>query len=131
PSLRKAHYYAGLAQLRADRPADAVAEFRAELELTPADPDAEYSLGFAYLQQSQRDVAAALFRAVISDHPDHSNAQYQLGKILLDDGNNREAILHLEEAARLSPETDYIHYQLQAAYRKESRIEDADRELQR
>ena len=28
-----------------------------------------------------------------------------------------------------APETDYMHYQLQAAYRKESRIGDADREL--
>jgi len=28
------------------------------------------------------------------------------------------------------PQSDYVHYQLQAAYRKESRLADADRELQ-
>ena len=28
------------------------------------------------------------------------------------------------------PQSDYVHYQLQAAYRKEDRIEDADRELE-
>jgi hypothetical protein len=37
---------------------------------------------------------------------------------------------HLEAAARLSRQTDYLHYQLQAAFRKESRIADADRELE-
>jgi tetratricopeptide (TPR) repeat protein len=130
PSLRKAHYYAGLAQLGADHPAEAVSEFKAELELTPSDPDAQYSLGFAYLQLSQPDAAASLFGSVIAAHPEHSNAQYQLGKLLLDQGKPVEAIQHLEQAAHLSPETDYIHYQLQAAYRKESRFQDADRELQ-
>jgi len=131
PSLRKAHYYAGLAQLRAGRPADAVAEFKAELALVTDDPEAKYSLGFAYLQQSQREEAVALFRSVISAHPEHAQAQYQLGKILSDQGDVAEAVRHLEEAAHLSPEADYIHYQLQVAYRKESRTEDADRELQR
>jgi tetratricopeptide (TPR) repeat protein len=130
PSLPKAHYYAGLAQLRADHPAEAVTEFKAELELTPNDPDAQYSLGFAYLQLSQADAAAALFGSVIAAHPEHSNAQYQLGKLLLDQGKLAEAVQHLEQAARFSPDTDYIHYQLQAAYRKESRLQDADRELQ-
>jgi tetratricopeptide (TPR) repeat protein len=129
-SLPKAHFYSGLAQLRADHFTEAAAEFKAELDLVPGDPDAEYDLGFAYLQQSQRELAADLFRTVISSHPEHANAQYQLGKILLDGGNVKEAILHLEQAARLSPQADYVHYQLQAAYRKDSRKEEADRELQ-
>ena len=38
--------------------------------------------------------------------------------------------MHLETAARALPKTDYVHYQLQTAYRKESRIAEADRELQ-
>ncbi len=38
---------------------------------------------------------------------------------------------HLEAAAAgLRPEKDYIHYQLQAAYRKLNRSADADRELE-
>jgi tetratricopeptide (TPR) repeat protein len=52
-----------------------------------------------------------------------------VGKILLDRGKLDGAIEHLEAAARLSPATDYVHYQLQAAYRKDARIADADREL--
>jgi Flp pilus assembly protein TadD len=47
----------------------------------------------------------------------------------LEQGKLDDAISHLEQAARVSPDTDYIHYQLQVAYRKASRIQDADREL--
>jgi predicted Zn-dependent protease len=82
------------------------------------------------MQESKTDDAAALFRRVVATHPDYANAQYQLGKILLDRGQTSDAIRFLEAAARLEPQTDYLHYQLQAAYRKENRIADADRELE-
>ena len=129
PSQPKAHYYAGIAYIKSDRPTEAAAEFQEELALSPQDEDSVYHLGYAYLMQSKRDQAETLFRQVISSHPEHADAQYQLGKILLDEGKVKEAISHLEEAVRLSPETDYMHYQLQAAYRMDSRIQDADREL--
>jgi tetratricopeptide (TPR) repeat protein len=130
PSLPKAHFYSGLAQLQGDHFADAASEFQAELAVAPGDLDAKYNLGFAYLQQSRREEAATIFREVIAADPRQANAHFQLGKILLDEGNIQEAVPHLEEAARLNPEADYVHFQLQTAYRKEARIEDADRELQ-
>ena len=82
------------------------------------------------MQQSKTDEAATLFRQVVAAHPNYFNAQYQLGKILLDRGQASDAVGYLEAAARLQPQTDYLHYQLQAAYRKENRIADADRELE-
>jgi tetratricopeptide (TPR) repeat protein len=130
PSLPKAHYFAGQADIRWEHWSEAAAEFRAELGLVPTDADAKYNLGFVYLQQSRVDEAAALFEQVVAAHPDHANAQYQMGKILLDRGQLHEAVEHLEAATQLSPQTDYMHYQLQAAYRKESRTTDADRELE-
>ncbi len=130
PSLRKAHYYAGQADIRWEHWPEAAAEFQAELKLEPGDPDATYNLGFVYLQQSRVDDAVALFRQVIAENPNHANAHYELGKILLDRGQIKEAIDHLQIAARLSPQTDYMHYQLQAAYRKAQQDADADRELE-
>jgi len=129
PSLPKAHYYAGLADIRWEHWPDAQNEFQAELAINPGDPDATYHLGFVALQESRFDEAKKLFEQVIAAHPDYANAQYELGKILLDHGQLQEAVPHLEAAARLSPDKEYVHYQLQAAYRKESRIADADREL--
>jgi tetratricopeptide (TPR) repeat protein len=130
PSLRKAHYFAGQADIRQEHWPEAAEEFQAELALDPADADAQYNLGFVDSQQSKTDDAFSIFQEVIRAHPDHANAQYQLGKILLDRGQLAEAVDHLETAAHLSPQTDYIHYQLQAAYRKQSRLADADRELE-
>lgn len=128
-ALRRAHYQAGLAYIRDAKPAEAAAEFEAELARSPDDPDAKYHLGYAYLQLSQRDKAAAMFQQVVASHPEHAEAQYQMGKLLLDEEQVKAAIGHLETAARLSPEKDYVHYQLQAAYRKAGRVEDAERVL--
>jgi tetratricopeptide (TPR) repeat protein len=130
PTLLSAHYQAGLILLKAGRPEEARQEFEAELKLNPADREAQYNLGFAYLQQSRVDEARALFAQIIASDPKHANAQYQLGKILLDKGDVKEAITHLQAAATLTPDVDYIHYQLQAAYRKDDRLVDAERELQ-
>jgi len=130
PGLPKAHYFSGQADILWEHWSEAAEEFNAELALVPSDPDAKFNLGFVYLQQSKVDDAVELFRQVLVLHPDHAKSQYELGKILLDRGNLKEAIDHLEAAARLSPQTDYVHYQLQAAYRKESRTADADRELE-
>jgi Flp pilus assembly protein TadD len=82
------------------------------------------------LQQSKIEDAAALFLEVINAYPDYANAQYQFGKIQLDRGQAAQALMHLEAAARLRPQTDYMHYQLQAAYRKLGKSADADRELE-
>jgi tetratricopeptide (TPR) repeat protein len=129
PSLPRAHFYAALAYIRWEHWPEARAELQAELAINPGDADATYHLGFVDLQESKIDDAKKLFEQVIAAHPDYANAQYELGKILLDRGQLQEAIPHLEAAARLSPEKDYVHYQLQAAYRKEFRTADADREL--
>ena len=64
------------------------------------------------------------------EDPAHRRVLRPERELLLDRGVVKEAIDHLEAAARLSPQTDYVHYQLQAAYRKESRIAEADRELE-
>lgn len=130
PSLPKAHFYEGLAYIHWEHWDDAEREFKAELSLNPGDAEASYHLGYVYLQESKIDNAAALFLAIINADPDFAKAQYQFGKIQLDRGQTEEAVTHLEAAARLMPQTDYVHYQLQAAYRKVGRSADADRELE-
>jgi len=130
PSLAKAHYFAGLAQLHWEHTNEAIEEFNAALKLAPDDPDAKIGIGYVYLQQARNSEAMELFRSVIASHPENGNAHYQLGKLLLSGDKVQEAVEHLEAAARALPQSDYVHYQLQAAYRKESRTAEADRELQ-
>ena len=130
PTMDRAHHFAGVALIRLGRPSEAIPQFEAELKLSPDDPDTQYNLAYALLETSQKDQAMAILQKLIAAHPDHAQAQYEFGKELLNSGDKNEAIVHLEAAARLDPNVDYIHYQLQAAYRKAGRTSDADRELQ-
>jgi tetratricopeptide (TPR) repeat protein len=108
---------------------EAAEQFQDELNLNPGDLDALYHLGFVNQQQSKIDDALALYMKVIAADPNYANAQYEAGKILLDRGDFSNATDHLQVAVQLSPDKDYIHYQLQSAYRKLGRTADADREL--
>ena len=128
PNLPKAHYKAGAALIRLSRPADAVPELQAELKISPADVDVQCNLAYALLRMSEKEKAMEILKAIVSAHPDHPGAQYELGKTLLDDGNLESGVQHLKIAAKLDPGRDYIHYQLQTAYRRLGRKEDADRE---
>jgi tetratricopeptide (TPR) repeat protein len=67
---------------------------------------------------------------VVRDKPDYADAQYQFGKILLERGEVKAAIERLETAVRLDPTKDYSYFQLSAAYRRDGRLEDAQRSLQ-
>lgn len=129
PKLIQAHFIAGMAQIHASHPTEAVSEFRSELELDPDNSDAQYHLAFALLQLSHSDEAEELLHAVLARDPNHAQANYELGRELLNEGKKEEAIKYLEAAARLNPQLDAVHYQLQSAYRAVGRMEEADREL--
>jgi len=128
PDLKLAHYQIAEAMIHLDRPQEAVAEVRQELRLSPDDPNVQYALVYALLQNSEKDEAVALLKKIVAEHPEQSDAQYQLGKITLEEGDAQAAIPHLEAAEKSDASSAYIHYQLQAAYRKVGNTADADRE---
>jgi tetratricopeptide (TPR) repeat protein len=130
PKLLRAHYIAGLALIRQDRPADAAQELREELTLDPKSIDAQFHLAFVLLQLGQSDEADQWLKSVLAHNPEHPEANYELGKELYSAGKTAEAIPYLEAAARLKPAFEPVHYQLQSAYRALGRKEDADREAQ-
>ncbi len=128
PGFRLAHYQVAESLIRMDRPAEAIPELRQELTMSPDDANVEYSLAFALLQTSSKDEARQLLTTITAAHPEMAQPQYQLGKLLLESSDVPGAITHLELAEQADGSLDYIHYQLQAAYRKVGRTEDADRE---
>ena len=131
PKMPQVHYNTGQTLIRLNRLAEAEREFRAELLLNPADVTAKYHLAYVLLEQKQ-DIpnALTLLRETVAVRPQYGDAQYQLGKTLIGLGDLNEGIEHLEMAARAEPSKDYIHYQLSIAYRRASRITDADRSLE-
>ncbi len=128
--LLRAHYFAGLALLRSNRPTEAAQELQAELLLDPDNTEAQFNLAFTLLQQSQTAQAVELWKKVLARNPDHPEANYELGKELLTEGKPDESLSYLEASVRLKPQFEPAHYQLQSAYRAVGRKDDADREAQ-
>jgi len=129
PNVERTHFLVGLALIRQGNPSEAAQEFRAALKLDGSDVASKYHLAYALIQMRQPQDALPLLHEVIGQDPKHADAYYQLGKLQLEQGNAQEAIPNLEAGMRLSPDSDYIHYQLALAYRRESRGQDAEREM--
>jgi tetratricopeptide (TPR) repeat protein len=126
----RTHFLLGTALLRDGKPADAVPEFRAAMAANPTDAVNKYDLALALLQTQQKDEALPLFQQVVQQDPKYADAYYQLGKLELESGDTKQSISNLEMAANLSPSSDYIHYQLSLAYGRDSRSDDAKREME-
>jgi tetratricopeptide (TPR) repeat protein len=129
PGREQTHYLAGLALIRNGHPKDAVDELRTALKLSPSDVSAKYHLAFSLIQIQQKEEAQTLLREVIQQNPKYADAYYELGKLQLEQGDTKGAVLSLESGIEASPDADYIHYQLAMAYRRDSRSEDAEREI--
>jgi tetratricopeptide (TPR) repeat protein len=129
PGRAQTHYLAGLALIRNGHPKDAVEELRTALKLNPSDVSVKYHLAFSLIQIQQKEEAQTLLREVIQQNPKHADAYYELGKLQLEQGDTKGAVLSLESGIEASPDADYIHYQLAMAYRRDSRSEDAEREI--
>jgi len=131
PNQARTHFLLGISLMHEATQAEAAQEFRAALTLDPGSVTAKYHLAYALIQIQKKDEAQALLREVVVQDPAYADAFYQLGKLQLEQGDTKAAVSNLETGARLSPTSDYIHYQLSMAYRRDSRNEDADSEMQK
>ncbi len=130
PATLQANYLTGQCLIRLNRFAEAEKSFGRELEIVPADALSKYHLALTLIERKiETERAVALLEEAIGLRYDYADARYQLGKIYLEKGETERAIHQLESAVSSDAKKDYIHYQLSIAYRKMSRKEDADREL--
>jgi tetratricopeptide (TPR) repeat protein len=129
PNQARTHFLTGLALIHQGGLPEAVQELRTALKLDPSDVQTKYHLAFALLQMQQKGEALPLLQEVIRQDPQHADAYYQLGKMQLEQGEAKAAISSLETGAKLKPGSDYMHYQLALAYRRDSRTGDAEREM--
>lgn len=107
----------------------AASEFREVIRLSPDDSGAKYNLALSLIQLRQNDEAQALLTGLAAKGWQDPHVYYTLGKLELERGDVSQAITNLETAAKMSPNSGPIHFELAAAYRKGSRNEDADREM--
>jgi|HubBroStandDraft_1064217.scaffolds.fasta_scaffold01340_4 tetratricopeptide (TPR) repeat protein len=127
PAIAGGHYLYGT-YLSYTRPEEALAEFRRELELNPANVDAGAML--ALLLVYANDISAALpyAKKAAADRPADALAEYAYGKVLMGLGDLGPAIARLEAAERLDPDAIEYHMSLATAYSRAGRRDDARRE---
>jgi tetratricopeptide (TPR) repeat protein len=128
PNAPAIHEALGEALVRHGDLAEAAAELRTAVKLHPSGVYAKYNLALALIGLQQKEEAQQILGEVVRKSPQNSDACYQLGKLQLDHGDAKAAISTLEAGARMNPRSASIHFQLAAAYRKDSRVEDSERE---
>jgi tetratricopeptide (TPR) repeat protein len=134
PDAPGAHLGLGRAILSAskDPPAidEAAREFERELALAPENATAEFELGEIARERGQLAAAREHFLRAVQFNQNFFEAQIGLGRLMLKQGNPREAIAHLEVAARVEPRDTLPHYLLASAYKSLGDPAAASRELE-
>ena len=126
PAVPNAHYLYGYL-LYATDPEAAVAEFKKELEVNPANAVAEVMLAWIPLTQNDGATALPYARKAVAQDPTLPSAQLVLGRALAETGDE-DGIQHLEKTVQLQPDNLEVHLALAKAYSKFGRKEDARRE---
>jgi tetratricopeptide (TPR) repeat protein len=139
PKVRRAHYYLGMilladARTGEDRLEQAMAEFREELTLEPADAPANDQLGAALVEAGRAAEALPALEAAVRAEPRLLHL-YHLGRAQLALDRPRDAVATLKRAlAAAEAETDKsdlekTHYQLGLALRKLGETGESSRHL--
>jgi tetratricopeptide (TPR) repeat protein len=99
-----------------------------EVELNPANGEAEYEIGEAQRKHDHPEEAIAAFRKAIRLDPNFVEPRLGLAKILRDRHQAQEALSVLEPARESAPQNAAMHFLLSQIYRDLGRAADADRE---
>jgi tetratricopeptide (TPR) repeat protein len=119
PNASGAHYALGRAILGSSKDPQAIGqaarEFERELAVSPENAFAEFELGEIARERGQTDAARDHLSKAVRYKPDFFEAQIALARLLLRQGGAREAVPHLEHAARLEARDPPPHYLLASA----------------
>jgi len=133
PRLRGIHYELGEALVQQSPSPESLRnaeqEFRAALQETPSDANAEAQLGLIELSRANPEGAVPHFKRAFALDPENALAEQGMGKALVHLDRVPEALPYLEKAVAVSPENSDIHYQLAMVYRTLGRQSDAEREF--
>ena len=122
----EAHVLLGSMQSRRGDWLAALAEFERARTANPKLPLVNFLYGEA-LMKGRNDWAGAAvaFRAELEIDPNHYESNLLLGTLLREGGQNAEALVRLEHAARLRKEDLAVKFSLGAAYLAAARLDEA------
>jgi tetratricopeptide (TPR) repeat protein len=126
PRQRHLHYGFGLALAQAGS-AEAIAQFRREIELSPDHLLARLELAFALLTHGRAAEAAPVAKEAVRLAPSLFAAHTALGRALVETGDLAGGIAELETAIKLEPKLPEAYLFLGRAYAKAGRTGEAER----
>jgi tetratricopeptide (TPR) repeat protein len=127
PATVNLHYFYGYLLYPIDVSGGS-AEFKRELEVSPANPTAESVLAWVLVLQSRAAEALPYAQKAAAQDPGLPSVQLVLGRALLETGDVKAGLVHLEKALALQPENLEVHLALAKAYSETGRKDDARRE---
>lgn len=104
-------------------------EFHAALTDNPLDERAELRLAEIELARGDVHPAYEGYSRAVALQPGDADARLGLAKTLIEMNQTDKATKLLEETLQLEPTNAVAHYRLAVLYRKQSRVEDANREV--
>jgi arylsulfatase A-like enzyme/Flp pilus assembly protein TadD len=128
PDNGMGHYELGLALYETGNWKAAAPEFEASVARAPRWADAHFSLAAVYARIDRVPEAMAELDTTLALTPGHYRANLLRGRILSLQGNPAAAIVNLEKAAQVQPDSREAHSFLADAYTQSGRTLDAQRE---
>jgi arylsulfatase A-like enzyme/Flp pilus assembly protein TadD len=128
PDAGNVHYELGLALFETGDWKAAAPEFELAVARAPRWADAHFSLASVYARIDRVPDAMIELDTCLSLSPDHYRANLLRGRILSLQGNPTAAIVNLEKAEKVQPDSREAHLFLADAYSQLGRVFDAERE---
>jgi tetratricopeptide (TPR) repeat protein len=127
PNATNVHFLYGYLLFATD-PDAALTEFLQELKIAPSNADAGVMAAWALLLRNRAPEALPYAQNAVGQAPRLPSAQLVLGKSLMETGDLKGAMEHLQLALQLEPDNLETHLALAKAYSKSGRKEEAQRE---
>jgi tetratricopeptide (TPR) repeat protein len=129
PDTPNAHYLYGYLLFGKD-PDGAIAEFKKELAIAPSNATAEAMLGWADMIEENYPEARIHGAKAVALAPQITAGQLVLGRALVETGDLKGGVEHLQQALSAEPGNLEVHLALVRAYSKSGQREQAQRERQ-
>ena len=101
-----------------EQPAQAIEEFKKELNLQPNDSETLMQIAYEYLKESNAAEALPWAQKAVDAAPNNYASHRALGEALVETGDTARGITHLEQAVKLAPDSPSAHFALAKAYQR-------------
>ncbi|MBI5197340.1 MAG: M48 family metalloprotease [Nitrospirae bacterium] len=118
PMEERNHYLLGLTYLKANRPTEAIPEYREAIARNAAEPVYHNDLALAYLRQQNVEQARYYAEQSLRLDPEGAPAHTILGQVEENSGRVEISIAHFQKALQIDPADPFTNLYLSMAYGK-------------